>query len=249
MQQISAFDPSQEALFLDFDGTLVDFADDPAKVFVKPDVSEHLARLQAATSGALAIVSGRPIADLDSFLKPLRFCAAGVHGWELRTEPDGQVQHLATPEALATVRQKLQEAVQRDGYIQLEDKGTALVLHYRTVPERRAQAEAIMQGAVAGQIGFKVMSGHCVIEVHKLGMDKGAALDTLMQHAPFVGRRPVYIGDDTTDEYAFAALSRWGGRGFKVGNGTTAAQARLADVAAVHTWLGKAGLAQTGELS
>lgn len=230
-------DTASHALFLDFDGTLVSFADDPQAVAIEPDALQRLLVLAAALNGALAIVSGRPIADLDRFLAPLAFCAAGVHGLERRTSPKAAVERLAGPEVLDDLRRTLSRAVASSPGLHLEDKGSALVVHYRTAPEREADAKAIVAESVSGRSDLAVMHGNCIVEVHPAGMDKGQAVIDLMSRAPFVGRQPVYVGDDTTDEFAFQRLATVGGIGIKVGEGTTAADYRLADVAAVHGWL------------
>ncbi|MCM2505924.1 trehalose-phosphatase [Aureimonas altamirensis] len=241
MQARTQIDFSRHALFLDFDGTLVDFVDDPSAVSIRSGTLRSLMALQAALSGALAIVSGRRIADLDRFLSPLEFAAAGVHGLELRSGPGAPVERIARPEDMDPIRAALAEGVAGDADLRLEDKGTALVLHYRTAPHRRQDAERLMDDAVSGVSGLKVMRGNNIVEVHPAGMDKGAALRRLMQAAPFAGRKPIYIGDDTTDEFAFAVVPELDGAGIKVGQGATAATERLADVSAVERWLAEAG--------
>lgn len=237
MQAHDTIDFRKQALFLDFDGTLVDFADDPMAVAIRPATFASLRILQDRLDGALAIVSGRRIADLDHFLAPWTFSAAGVHGLELRQAPGSQVRRVARPEDLEPVRIALAAGVATEGRLRLEDKGTALVLHYRGAPELAGFASRLMEDAVAGLDGLKVMAGNNIVEVHPAGMDKGEALAALMASAPFAGRVPIYAGDDTTDEFAFRALARWNGIGIKVGEGQTAATRRLRDVAAVEQWL------------
>jgi len=241
MQARTQIDFSHHALFLDFDGTLVDFVDDPSAVSIRPGTLRSLIALQAALSGALAIVSGRRIADLDRFLSPLEFAAAGVHGLELRPAPGAPIERIASPHDLDPVRAALATGVAGDADLTLEDKGTALVLHYRTAPHRKPDADRLMDEAVSGVSNLKVMHGNNIVEVHPAGMDKGAALRRLMRDAPFAGRKPIYIGDDTTDEFAFAVVPQLGGAGIKVGPGATAATERLDDVAAVERWLAEAG--------
>lgn len=237
MQSPPTIDPDHHALFLDFDGTLVGFADDPEAVAIEAPALASLTRLQRELGGALAIVSGRRIADLDRFLAPLRFAAAGVHGLEMRTGPDAGIESMADPEALERVRAALLAAVKQTPGLRLEDKGTALVLHYRGHAELEATAIEAMRAATETETGLKVMRGHSIVEVHPAGMDKGVAVASLLARPPFAGRLPIYVGDDTTDEYAMEAVQAKGGLGIKIGPGDTVATARLPDVAAVHRWL------------
>ncbi|MFD2236434.1 trehalose-phosphatase [Aureimonas populi] len=232
-----SIDSSRHALFLDFDGVLVDFAPEPDGVAIDPSLLDRLAVLHDRLDGALAIVSGRRIADLDRFLSPHRFAAAGVHGLESRVAQGGAIERLAGPEALEDVRTHLSTALAVGSALRLEDKGTALVLHYREHPECEGEARELMAAAVAGREGLTVMHGKSIVEVHPAGMDKGEALRRLVRLAPFAGRTPIYVGDDTTDEFAFAVMAELGGIGVKVGPGETGATRRLADIGAVKDWL------------
>lgn len=240
MQTPPPFDPARHALLLDFDGTLVGFADDPSAVAIERGALDSLLALQQQLSGALAIVSGRRIADLDRFLAPLAFAAAGVHGLELRRAPGLEIEEIASPERLARVRGRLEEAVAAHPGLRLEDKGTALVLHFREHPELEGPAREAMEAATEGEDGLKIMPGNRIVEVHPAGMDKGIALRALMSDPVFTGRVPLYVGDDTTDEDAMSAAQEAGGIGIKVGPGPSVGQARIADVAAVHRWLAAA---------
>ena len=230
-------DPARHALFLDFDGTLAALVDDPGAVSVDPSGLEVLARLQRDLSGALAIVSGRRIADLDRFLAPLDFAAAGVHGLERRAWPGGEVEMLAGPEILDDVRHALARVTEINQRLSLEDKDTALVLHYRTAPDLRDVAQAAVARATRDRNDLVVMQGSGIVEVHPAGMDKGKALEAMMRGEPFEGRVPIYAGDDTTDEFALKTVRAMGGVSIKVGAQESAAEYRLADVAAVHRWL------------
>ncbi|KQT60731.1 MULTISPECIES: trehalose-phosphatase [unclassified Aureimonas] len=230
-------DTRGDALFLDFDGTLVGFCDDPAAVRIDPDILNVLADLQARLSGALAIVSGRRIVDLDGFLAPLAFTAAGVHGLEQRGKPGEEVRILTVPGTLDPLRRTLHTGIVARPGLELEDKGTALVLHTRRRPELGGEAMKLMKKAVGDEDGFVVMKGKDIVEVHLAGMDKGRAVAMLSASAPFAGRRPVYIGDDATDEFALAHVRKAGGVSIKVGPGETIAEHRLDDVEAVHEWL------------
>jgi trehalose 6-phosphate phosphatase len=230
-------DPSADALFLDFDGTLVGFSDDPAAVRIEPAILDVLTSLQSRLSQAFAVVSGRRIADLDRFLAPLAFIAAGVHGLEQRAEPGGTVRSLAGPAALDRIREALRPGLAAAPGLELEDKGSALVLHSRRHPELGPLAQDLMRLAVGGETNFVVMHGKDIVEVHLAGMDKGRAVEIFCASAPFVGRRPIYIGDDATDEFALRVVRRAGGVSIKVGAGPSDAEFRLGDVPDVHRWL------------
>jgi trehalose 6-phosphate phosphatase len=230
------------ALFLDFDGTLVDFCDDPAAVHIDPPALSRLTALQGELSGALGIVSGRQIADLDRFLAPLAFAAAGVHGLERRMAPGGVTRRLAEASDLDDLRLAIRGRLAAFPCLHLEDKGTALVLHYRTAPELGAAAQQIMQDVTAGRADLSMMVGDGVVEVHPAGMDKGKAVADLMREAAFAGRIPVYAGDDVTDEFALAFVRQAGGISIKIGPAPTVAEFRLDDIAALHRWLGVAAV-------
>lgn len=238
MSQPPSINSRRHAVFLDFDGTLVDLVDDPGAVAIAPAALARLEALRAELSGALAIVSGRRIADLDRFLKPLRFAAAGVHGLERRLRPDGPVERLAGPDTLDDIRGALAPTLLDERRLTLEDKGTALVLHYRTAPDLRDRAEQAMAAATRGRDDLVVMQGDNIVEVHPAGMDKGIAVADMLQQQPFAGRVPVYVGDDTTDEFALRHVRDAGGLSVKVGTKESVADYRLDDVEAVHRWLG-----------
>jgi trehalose 6-phosphate phosphatase len=225
---------SADALFLDFDGTLVELAERPSLVKVAPELPALLAAAAAAAGEALAIISGRRLASIDELLKPMRFAGAGVHGAELRIDP-----RAAAPAPDAALEQAalwLAARLEDEPGLWLEDKGAALALHYRGAHARKGQAERLLREAVRG-LEVEVISGKEVFEARPRGVNKGEALRALMRHAPFAGRRPVYVGDDTTDEDAIRAAQELGGLGIKVGAGATAARARLPDPAAVRAWL------------
>ncbi|NDW05831.1 trehalose-phosphatase [Jiella pacifica] len=242
MKRPPAIDPTTHALFLDFDGTLVELVDDPNEVALAADRIERLAEMTDRLSGALAVVSGRRIADLDRFLAPLAFAAAGVHGLERRRRPEGEIEFLMQPEALDPVRDAVAPTLEANQRLRLEDKGTALVLHYRTAPDLAEAAKSVMRQAVAGRDDLVVMEGDNIVEVHPAGMDKGKALADFMAAAPFVGRIPVYLGDDTTDEFALKIVTDMRGIAIKVGGKESVAEYRLADVADVHHWLDVCGI-------
>ena len=225
-----------DALFLDFDGTLVDLAERPSLVQVPQDLPALLASVSAAVGEALAIVSGRRLASIDALLAPMRFSGAGLHGAELRTDP----RETAPPQqsTLDHAAQWLAARLEGDPALWLEDKGAALALHYRGAPERAADAECLLRDAVAG-LDVEVIAGKCVFEARPRNVNKGQALRELMRLPPFAGRRPLYVGDDTTDEDGIRAAQALGGAGIKVGEGNSDAALRLENPAAVRAWLAR----------
>ncbi|MGF1594776.1 MAG: trehalose-phosphatase [Kiloniellaceae bacterium] len=229
--------PSAQALFLDVDGTLLPIAPHPDAVRVPPPLIALLEDLNARIGGALALVSGRSLANLDRLFAPLRLPAAGVHGLE-RRGADGIVHTGDTASLLQPLRGPLADfAGARQGLL-VEDKQHSLALHYRAAPTYDAEAEAFLRDLAAAAPGLEVTRGKMVLEVKPAGVDKGTAIVAFLAEPPFAGRHPVYIGDDVTDEDAFAAVNAAGGLSIRVGAAAaTAATHRLADEAAVHDWL------------
>jgi trehalose 6-phosphate phosphatase len=223
------------ALFLDFDGTLVDIAPRPEAVFVQPSLVTLLQALQQHLAGALAIVSGRPLAELDQLLAPLKAPTAGVHGAQ-RRGADGALHQVVLPmlDSLASEADAL--ALSTPGVL-VERKAGALALHYREAPQWQKVVEAWMREAVHRCPGVELLFGKQVVEAKPAGATKGRAIRDFLREPPFTGRRPVFIGDDVTDESGFAEVQLVGGIGIKVGEGDTAAQHRLAGPAALRTWL------------
>jgi trehalose 6-phosphate phosphatase len=237
------FDPDRHALFLDFDGTFVDFAPRPDAIVLRPGSVDLLRNLSRRLGGALAIVSGRRIADLDGFLEPLRLPASGVHGQELRLA-DGDIEVRSPSPQLDEARRCLAAALGPGDPLDLEDKRAALVLHFRRNPEEGERAAALAREAIAGLADLEALPGHAIVEIRERGVSKADAVRLFAAHPPFAGRLPVFVGDDTTDEDGFRAAAGVGGFGVKVGPGVTAASYRLPNVSAVHAWL--AGIAATG---
>jgi trehalose 6-phosphate phosphatase len=226
---------SGQALFLDFDGTLVDLAASPDAIRVEPTLTASLRRLQERLGGALALISGRSIADLDRWLHPLVLPAAGVHGAERRSA-GGAVKPLNVPslEAVAACAQRLAQA--HPG-VRVERKGAAVALHYREAPGAEAACVEAFGAAVAAAPGLRLLHGKMVLEALPLGVSKGHAVEAFLAEPPFEGRQPVFIGDDVTDEAGFDAVQRRGGLAVKVGPGETMATERLAGAAEVRQWL------------
>lgn len=225
------------ALFLDFDGTLVNFAETPEAVLVGDDLRDLLLELHGHLSGALALVSGRSLTSLDELLRLPQLAAAGGHGAEWRLGGGSLVTvDQVDYGPLEQVRARLAPVAAQNALL-LEDKGHSLALHFRGRPQVEGTLDALIAAEIAPLPGIRVISGNCVREVQVQGVDKGAAVARFMQKEPFAGLRPCYVGDDTTDEDAFAWVNAQKGVSIKVGGGPTIAQQRLPDVSSVHDFL------------
>jgi len=229
-------DAKRHALFLDFDGSLVDFALTPDRVVVFPATIALLAAVRRRLSGALAIVTGRRIADIDHHLSPLRLPVSGVHGLEFRAD-DGDTTAASISDELMVARRRLEVEIGPSDPIFVEDKGGALVLHFRASPDQRMRAARCAGQATEGLDSLHVVSGHSIFEIRQRDITKADAVRRFMQLTPFVGRTPVFAGDDLTDEDGFRAATALGGFGVKIGPGKTVAEFRLPGTQAVHEWL------------
>ena len=224
-------------MFLDFDGTLVELAESPDGIVVPPALADLLKGLSARLDGRLAIVSGRAIGNLEKHLDCAGIAVSGSHGLELRL-PDGTSAPLAARGELELVSQRIEAfASDRPGLV-VEKKPASVALHYRQAPEQAGQVESFMEN-LASSAGLCLQPGKMVVEIRPHGRDKGDAVRAFMAKSPFAGALPIFIGDDITDEHAFAAASELGGAGILVGAARpTAAKYRLDDVGSVAQWLG-----------
>lgn len=226
------------AFFLDIDGTLLEFVARPHEVRVEKALLDLLAQLHAAAGGALALVSGRSVEDIDKLFSPLTFAAAGQHGTERRTADRTIRRHAPPLQELGRASAEIVQLTAAHSGLVLENKGMTLALHYRLAPSLRGLAEREMRAIAAGLgDGFELQSGKFVVEIKPSGKDKGSAIAEFATEAPFAGRRPVFIGDDLTDEPGFEVVNRIGGHSVKVGPGITRARWHLFDAAAVRLWL------------
>ncbi|WP_169822996.1 trehalose-phosphatase [Methyloligella halotolerans] len=222
------------AFFIDFDGTLVEIAPRPHLVEVGPEVLDLLRGLSARLNGAVAILTGRPLATVDGFLSPLTLPAGAEHG-AVRRDAEGMVHRDFEADAMTKVGEALQVLADEHGELELERKESSVALHYRQKPELGEIAREAVYKAIEGKPDFHVMDGKMVLEVKVEGLDKGLALEAFMSETPFAGRVPIMIGDDVTDEYAFAAANKAGGISIKIGEGETIAQYRT-DRAGFMNW-------------
>lgn len=231
-------DPERDALFLDFDGTLVHFADRPEDVEVPDSLRSSLIRASERLGGAVALVSGRSVSSLDQLLAPLRLPAAGVHGLEFRTGEEVE-RNESEMLRLTAAREVIAADLDPLSGISVEDKGGAIVLHYRTAPAAEGHARELARRAAAADAGLVAVDGHAIAEIRPRAITKAGAIQRFLRRPPFAGRRPVFAGDDVTDEDGFAAVQEAGGYGVKVGSGDTCARYGLEDVAAMRSWLGE----------
>jgi trehalose 6-phosphate phosphatase len=229
------------ALFLDVDGTLLDIVARADLVQVPSELPGLLARTASQRGGALALVSGRPLDQLDRLFRPWRGAAAGLHGIE-RRRPNGTVDRridAVAATALEQVRPRLAALAAADNGLILEDKGATVALHYREAPDRAAEilaaAQALQHETAAA---LRLIPGKMVVEFQPRGADKGTTIAAYLAEAPFRGRIPVFVGDDVTDEDGFAEIDRRRGLAVRVGQpAETRAGHALPSVAAVLAWL------------
>ena len=227
------------ALFLDFDGCIVDIAPTPEAVDVPEWLPSLLLALREALGGAVAIVSGRPIEQIDGFLGSAVPAVAGLHGLERRTADGAIVRPPLPRNDLREVRALLQEfAAERPGAL-VEDKKYTLALHYRLAPSLRDECREVVNAALTRALqGWQVIEGKFVFEIRPCEHDKGTAIEAFMGEAPFLGRTPVFCGDDVTDEDGFEVVNARGGVSIRVGEGSaTRATAQVDTVGELLDWL------------
>lgn len=226
------------AIFLDFDGTLVDIAVTPSEVNVPQELPRLLSRVQARAGGALAILTGRPIAVIDKLLAPLQLPMGGIHGAEVRF-PDGEIVRAEPSAALVEMRSRLQNFIARHRGLLLEDKGIALAIHYRARPDLRHEVEEELSRMADEAVDLAAQEGKMVVELRPALGVKDEGLRALLARPPFQGRRPIAIGDDRTDEPMFAAANEERGMSVLVGpkRPDTNAGLRLSSPANVRDWL------------
>jgi trehalose 6-phosphate phosphatase len=226
------------ALFLDVDGCLLDFVDDPAAVFVSPSLRALLQALHQRLDGALALVSGRRVTDLDRLFDTPPWALAGLHGHEMRLADGRRRESGVDPADQARMRAAVQALAAKLDGVQLEDKAHAMALHCRRAPERLPALREAAEAVAATLPGYELQPGNLVMEFKPAGMDKGRVVEELMRQPPFAGRTPVYLGDDLTDEHAFTVVNRAGGLSVRVGaREPSDARFTLPSPAAVHAWL------------
>ncbi len=229
------------ALFLDVDGTLLEIAERPDRVQVPSVLPALLGRVAQQRGGALALVSGRPLAELDRLFQPWRGPAAGLHGIE-RRRADGTVDQRidsAAAAALDRLRPPLAALAGDSSGLILEDKHGTVALHYRAAPEREDEILALALALHRqAETALRLIAGKMVVEFQPRGADKGTTIAAFLDEPPFFGRRPIFVGDDVTDEDGFSEIDRRHGIAIRVGRSAdTRARYALPSVAAVLAWL------------
>lgn len=240
MQPLAPAMPADAALFLDFDGCLVEIAARPDAVVIPPDLPGRLARVHDRLGGAVALVSGRDIAALRGFLPDFPGAIAGSHGAELALPGQAIEQTHGADLDVGALHRAADAAVAGTPAILVERKPHGVALHYRADPGLRPVVEEAMAGLARAHPGMVLQLAKMAVELRPAGRGKDGALDRLMALPPFAGRVPVYAGDDLTDEVAMAHAQAHGGWAIKIGAGETVARYRLPDPAALSRWLDRA---------
>jgi trehalose 6-phosphate phosphatase len=229
------------ALFLDIDGTLIDFVPHPEDARVPPSLLDTIVALRETLGGALAVVSGRKLADIDRLFAPLALAAAGQHGAEARFAPDAAAEVFVSPvAALATVLEHAQLFLDAHPLIRVEQKGLSTAFHYRADEGAAHDLRAVLEKAVAPYDDkLHLLDSHLCYDVRARHANKGKVIERFMSVRPFAGRVPVYIGDDWTDEDGFTAALAMNGRAIRVGAPRpTLASEAISEPAALRAWLG-----------
>jgi trehalose 6-phosphate phosphatase len=234
-----ALDCSDLALFLDIDGTLLEHQPHPEAVRVEDDLRDLLRLAKERLQGAVAFVTGRSISMVDRLFSPLYLPTAGIYGLEHRLRADGPVALAAEPADLAAVADQLEHQFRSAEGIYFERKGAVLAVHTRAAPALYPEVERAAEQALSTLAGnYRIVAGNAGLEFIPVEALKSAAIERFMAIEPFAGRRPVFLGDDTSDEVGFEFVNASGGVSIRVGpNRATAARYALPDVAAVHRWL------------
>jgi trehalose 6-phosphate phosphatase len=227
------------ALLLDVDGTLLDIAPAPDQIKVPSHLRDALAELGHRMGGALALISGRSLADLDCIFAPLKLPAIGGHGAETRLRVEGEAERRHAAPLDETLRGELFRIAKAQPGVLVEDKGYSIAIHYRLAPEmKRDLREEVARACAASEFDeIQVLHGKEVIEVKSAHFNKGTAVRELMTVPPFQGRMPIFIGDDVTDEDVFCILPEFGGIGLPVGRAFAGVQSAFAKPQAVRAWL------------
>jgi len=238
MMQIPPPSPSLEwCLFLDVDGTLIELTDSPLETFADQELKTLLGTVVDRLGGAVALVSGRSIEYLDALFDPLRLPAAGLHGVERRKASGGMQGSSFVDTRLDRARAAVQSLVSAHQGTSVEDKGRTIAVHFRMAPHHEASIRESL-AAIAAPLDtyYHVQEGNMVLEIMPRGFNKGAAVKAFMRERPFSGRRPIFVGDDLTDQGAFRVAEDQGGHSIAVGD-RVQGQYRIDDSAAVRSWL------------
>jgi trehalose 6-phosphate phosphatase len=233
------YNPDQMVMMLDFDGTLVDIAPTPDAISFTDKDAELLKALESSHEGAIAIVSGRAIDDLQAYLTAYSGAIAGGHGAEFRMDGERSLSAAVDEDKLMQIKSAVRAFVQSDERILLEEKATGMVMHFRAHPVCEDKVVQFASALVAGHQDFKIQEAKMAIEIKPTHASKEGAMEKLVEHASMQGRKVFFAGDDTTDEAAFGWVNKQGGVSVKIGPGPTSATHRIANPSAFKAWLSK----------
>jgi trehalose 6-phosphate phosphatase len=224
-------------VFLDVDGTLIELTDSPLATFASPELKALLGAVAERLGGAVALVSGRSIEYLDALFAPLRLPAAGLHGVERRIASGSMHGASFIDTRLDPARAAAKALVEAHPGTILEDKGRTLAVHYRLAPQFELSVRGCL-AEIAQRLGnsYHIQEGNNVLEIKPSGFSKATAIKAFMKEAPFTGRKPVFVGDDLTDQDGFRMVEDQSGISIAVG-ARVRGQFQLADAAAVRAWL------------
>ncbi len=230
-------DIGRYAIFLDLDGTLAELVDHPDAVRVDPSTLRLLEALKEKAGGALAVVSGREIAVVDQLMRPLQLPVAGVHGLE-RRDADGVMHSRVAPD-ISPITFVIEKVVGDEVGVIIERKPGAVALHYRLRPDLERRYCELIHDVVGKRPDLRLLHGKMVFEVVPRGSDKGNVIEAFLRERPFLGRTPLFAGDDITDEAGFSVVNARGGVSIKIGGGELRARYRARDLRQFHLWLGE----------
>jgi trehalose 6-phosphate phosphatase len=226
------------AWFFDVDGTLVELAPTPSSVVVHGDLTPAIALLHDLSGGAVSIITGRSISDVESLLDLPDVAVSGQHGLELRSADGTLTSRKVRIVPLRMIAQELKNVAGMHPGLIVEEKGMSIALHYRLAPRSASYAHSLMKALKEKYAPeFVIQKGKRVVELKPAGTDKGIVIRQLMESAPFNGRIPVFVGDDVTDEAGFRVVNEMNGYSIKVGAGPTAARYRIPGVTKLREWL------------
>jgi trehalose 6-phosphate phosphatase len=237
------FEADAVGLFLDVDGTIVEFAPTPGAVQVSPELVDSLASLDRRLGGALAFVSGRPIEQLDTLFAPLKLRASGVHGGEMRFEPEGEITTLAQKQMSDEVWEDLQRVIAGFPGAFAENKRYSFAVHYRFANKSAVEIRAALREFISARtdVALELSPGHLVYEIKIPGFDKGRAIERFMTREPFAGRMPIFVADDAVDQPGVDKVTALGGVAYSVGAELSGVSGGFAKPEAVLAWLERLG--------
>ncbi len=235
------------AILLDVDGTILDLAPTPREVWVPPSLRHDMIRLSDRTGGAVALVSGRSLDDLDLLFSPLQLPAIGGHGAEFRSRAGGEPESRRGVPLDPALKRKFALVAELGPGILLEDKGYSLALHFRLAPDLEQLIKEAIERICAQypRAPVEILHGKSVMEIKQTGFNKGSGVRELMRHPPFLDRHPIFIGDDITDESVFDIIPEFDGLAFSVGRMIDGVNGHFEKPEAVRSWL--AQIARDGQ--